>query len=121
MGRNGYREADKAEHADKKPIYIHHGGGGDAMGWLYSWPPGLMDAGYDVWLGNQRANTFANDNVNDGTWTLEERWDFSQVEIAQKDLPAQVETILAVTGSDKVTLMAYSEGTFITMYALASQ
>ena len=80
-----------------------------------------MDAGYDVWLGNQRGNIFGNTNVNDGTWTLKERWDWSHAEIAQIDLPAQIEKILEVTGKEKVTMAAYSEGTFITMYALASQ
>ena len=49
LGRNGERPA---ENADKKSIYIHHGGGGDASSWLFSWPTALIDAGYDVWLGN---------------------------------------------------------------------
>ena len=118
LGRNGERPA---ENSGKKAIYVHHGGGGDAAGWLFSWPVYLMDAGYDVWLGNQRGNIFGNTNVNDSTWTLKERWDWSHAEIAQIDLPAQIEKILEVTGKEKVTMAAYSEGTFISMYALASQ
>ena len=58
--------------------------------------------------------------MNDGQWSLEERWDWDHTDIARKDLPAQVDKILEITGKEKVTLMAYSQGTLISVLALAA-
>ena len=80
----------------------------DASNWLKSWPAELMDAGYDIWLGNYRGGTFGNQNIKDGTWDLKERWNFSWADMGKYDLPANVEKVLEVTGRSKVTLIGFS-------------
>ena len=50
----------------------------------------LADAGYDVWLGNNRGNTYSNQNVN-YTTTDKQFWEFSWDEMALLDLPAQID------------------------------
>ena len=80
----------------------------DASDWLDTWVEELMDAGYDVWLGNYRGGTFGNRNNKDGTWSLRERWNFTFAEMGKYDLPANVEKVREISGKDKVTLIGYS-------------
>ena len=111
---------EQDEHKDKLPLYFAHGSSSDASHWLFSWPPYLMDAGYEVWLGNYRGGTFGNSNDNDDQMSLEERWDFSFAEMGKYDLPANVERVLQESGKDKVTLLGFSQGTASTFYGLAT-
>ena len=68
----------------------------------------LVEQGYDVWLGNSRGATYSDKHVNDDVWTLEEKWDFSWATMGQYDIPAVVDEILRLSGSEKVTYVGYS-------------
>ena len=72
----------------------------------------LADAGYDVWLGNYRGNTYSRnhsflnpDNQRDGFW------DFTWDEMAHYDLPAMIERVLELTGETELFYAGHSMGT----------
>ncbi|RUS82544.1 hypothetical protein EGW08_009674, partial [Elysia chlorotica] len=72
----------------------------------------LADAGVDVWLGNNRGNSHSKRHV-----TLDpdqrEFWDFSWEEMAQYDLPAEINYVLGKTGDKQLYYIGYSQGSAI--------
>jgi len=70
----------------------------------------LADAGYDVWLGNNRGNTYSDTNEFYGN-DEDEFWDFSWDEMASIDLPTQINYALEYTGQEKLHYIGHSEGT----------
>uniref|UniRef100_A0A8C3QKL9 Lipase n=1 Tax=Cyanoderma ruficeps TaxID=181631 RepID=A0A8C3QKL9_9PASS len=98
----------------KPPVLLHHGILGDATHWIANRPNNslgfvLADAGYDVWLGNSRGNT----------WSLKHKtlkpcqkefWQFSFDEIGKYDIPAELNFIMNKTGQKNVYYIGHSEG-----------
>ena len=89
---------------------------GSAEAWFVPFPffgnlPGkIFERGYDVWVPSGRGALNSNVNIRDGEWSLKERWDYSYTDMGIYDIPAQIETILDVTGKPKVTLIGFSLG-----------
>ena len=73
-------------------------------------PSGIVERGYDVWIGNNRGHRYSNKNKRDGEWSLKERWEWSWAEMGVYDLPAFIDKMVEVTGKPKVTLIGYSMG-----------
>ncbi|CAL8284138.1 unnamed protein product [Merluccius merluccius] len=105
-------------------VFLQHGLLAAGSNWITNPPASslgyvLADAGYDVWLGNSRGNTWSQRHV-----TLDpkqdEFWKFSYDEMAQKDLPAVVDHILKVTGQEKIFYIGHSQGTTIAFIAFSS-
>lgn len=69
----------------------------------------FSDAGYDVWIGNFRGNTYSRRHV-----TLNpdrpEFWSFSWHEMGMYDLPATIDYILQATNQTKLTYIGHSQG-----------
>eukprot|EP00164_Ancoracysta_twista_P004050 GFYU01005435.1.p1 GENE.GFYU01005435.1~~GFYU01005435.1.p1 ORF type:complete len:429 (-),score=140.82 GFYU01005435.1:207-1493(-) len=70
----------------------------------------LSDAGYDVWMGNNRGNTYS---LKHKTYSTKTRqfWDFSWDEMAKYDLPAEIDYILEATGKTSLSYVGHSQGT----------
>ncbi|ETL38614.1 hypothetical protein L916_09809 [Phytophthora nicotianae] len=70
----------------------------------------LADAGYDVWLGNNRGTTWSNQHV---TYTTDDDayWAFSWQEMALYDMPAMINYVLNSTGHSTLSYVGHSEGT----------
>ncbi|KFO90374.1 Lysosomal acid lipase/cholesteryl ester hydrolase, partial [Buceros rhinoceros silvestris] len=103
------------QNAGKKPaVLLHHGILGDSINWIFNLPSNslgflLADAGYDVWMGNSKGNT----------WSLKHKtlkpsqkefWQFSFDEIGKYDIPAELYFIMNKTGQKDVYYVGHSEG-----------
>merc|ERR1712123_243854 len=72
----------------------------------------LADAGYDVWLGNYRGNTYSrNHTFLNPDQQREGFWDFTWDEMGHYDLPAMVERVLELTGESELFYAGHSMGT----------
>ncbi|XP_015118819.1 lipase 1 [Diachasma alloeum] len=80
----------------------------------------LSDAGYDVWLGNLRGNTFSRRHT---TLSPDDSqfWDFSLDEYATLDLPAMTDYVLNYTKQLSMTYVGYSIGATIVSLLLAER
>ncbi|KAM6415708.1 lysosomal acid lipase/cholesteryl ester hydrolase-like [Rhynochetos jubatus] len=104
-----------SQNTGKKPaVLLHHGTLGDSIQWISNLPNNslgflLADAGYDVWMGNSRGDT----------WSLKHKtlkscqkefWQFSFDEIGRYDIAAELYFIMNKTGQKDVYFVGHSEG-----------
>lgn len=75
-----------------------------------SLPLVLSNAGYDVWLGNNRGNKYSHKHIHKKP-TNEDFWDYSLDDLARYDLPSMIDYVLAQTGAKTLTLIGFSQGT----------
>ncbi|XP_008836072.1 gastric triacylglycerol lipase isoform X2 [Nannospalax galili] len=78
-----------------------------------------IDAGYDVWLGNSRGNTYSRRNLYYSPDSAE-FWAFSFDEMAKYDLPATIDFIVEKTKQEKIHYVGHSQGTTIGFSAFST-
>ncbi|XP_064488561.1 gastric triacylglycerol lipase-like [Ornithodoros turicata] len=107
----------------KEVAFLQHGLLGSSADWVINFPSQslgftLADAGYDVWLGNVRGNTYSR-HLH---YTREdsEFWNFSFDQMIEYDLPATLAFVLKVAGANKLHYVGHSQGTLI-MFGLLSE
>ncbi|KAL5017970.1 hypothetical protein ScPMuIL_003692 [Solemya velum] len=72
----------------------------------------LADAGYDVWLGNSRGNTYGRRHIRYQP-SQREFWAWSWDEMAKYDLPATINYVLQVSRQSQLYYVGHSQGTEI--------
>ncbi|XP_044155603.1 lysosomal acid lipase/cholesteryl ester hydrolase-like [Bufo gargarizans] len=115
----------KNQSGENKPVVLlQHGLLMDASNWVTNFNYNslgfiLADAGYDVWMGNSRGNTWSMKHK-----TLSpadsEFWAFSYDEMAKKDLPAVIDFILQKTGQTQLYYIGHSQGTTMGFIAFST-
>ncbi|XP_055907827.1 lipase 3-like [Eupeodes corollae] len=99
----------------RQVAFMMHGLGVSSSDWIilgpnYSLAYALSDAGFDIWMGNARGNTYSMKNTKLSSKSSE-FWNFSWHEISVIDLPAMINYVLEFTGEKQVRYFAHSEGT----------
>uniref|UniRef100_A0A5S6R0U8 Lipase n=1 Tax=Trichuris muris TaxID=70415 RepID=A0A5S6R0U8_TRIMR len=100
-----------------EPVILQHGLLQSSIDWVINHPNQslgylLADAGYDVWLGNVRGNTYSKGHVSLIPTTLK-YWLFTLDHMAAYDLPAMVEYVLQLTNHSSLHYVGHSQGNLI--------
>ncbi|NXH31832.1 LIPM Lipase, partial [Myiagra hebetior] len=106
------------------PVLIVHGFCLEGGVWVDNFPDSslafiLADAGYDVWIGNNRGNSWSRWHVNLSI-ASEEFWDFSFHEMAMYDLPAMVGFILMQSEQERLFYVGHAQGSTLGFIAFSS-
>ena len=104
-------------------VFLQHGLLCSSSNWVTN-PPSrslgfiLADAGYDVWMGNVRGNTYSKAHVKYNT-NDSKYWEFSWDEMAKYDLPAMINHALFISGRKSLYYVGHSQGTMMAFAGLS--
>ncbi|KAL7286736.1 hypothetical protein TKK_0019038 [Trichogramma kaykai] len=99
----------------KPVVYLQHGILTSSIEWVLSGPGKglgflLADAGYDVWMGNSRGNTYSR-NHKSLSPNYSDFWKFDWHQMGMYDLPASIDYVLSQTKRKKLIYVGFSQGT----------
>lgn len=110
----------------KESVLLIHGMSSNGATWFCntrenSYAYLMAEAGYDVWIMNNRA-TGMNEKVHEVYGFDEEPyWPFSFTEVGIYDIPASIDYILQTTGKSKLSAIAHSMGTTAMIYSMSDK
>ncbi|XP_063262566.1 lipase member M-like [Prinia subflava] len=124
LNRIPHGKGDAGLSGSKAPVLLVHGFCLDGGDWVDNLPDNslafvLADAGYDVWIGNNRGNSWSRRHHNLSI-DSEEFWDFSFHEMAMYDLPAMVDFVLVKTEQRKLFYVGHGQGSSLGFIAFSS-
>uniref|UniRef100_A0A2K5JGD8 Lipase n=2 Tax=Colobus angolensis palliatus TaxID=336983 RepID=A0A2K5JGD8_COLAP len=124
VNRIPYGKNNSGNTGQRPVVFLQHGLLASATNWISNLPNNslafiLADAGYDVWLGNSRGNTWARRNLYYSPDSVE-FWAFSFDEMAKYDLPATIDFIIKKTGQKQLHYVGHSQGTTIGFIAFST-
>jgi pimeloyl-ACP methyl ester carboxylesterase len=98
-------------------VFLQHGLLDAAKSWVTNFKHQslgyiLHDAGYDVWIGNMRGNTYGKAHTSLSP-SKDAFWEFTFNEMATYDLPAMINYVLDVTKQANLYYVGHSQGCMI--------
>lgn len=123
LKNNSYNNFKSQQKQPKPVVFLQHGILCASDDWILNGPDASLaymfaDAGYDVWLGNARGNTYSRQHKNI-TPDSSEFWNFSWHEIGVYDLASMLDYVLEESNSTQLHFVAHSQGT-TTFFVLMS-
>ncbi|KAK7863075.1 hypothetical protein R5R35_010999 [Gryllus longicercus] len=119
LHRVPYSPVSPLQEGKQKPVvFLQHGLLCSSADWVVMGPGAgfvyiLADAGYDVWMGNARGNTYSRRHIKykpNGLFNSK-FWNFDWHEVGLYDLPASIDYVLEQTGEEKLFYAGHSMGT----------
>jgi len=106
------------------PVILQHGVLADSTCWMcngaeHSFAFILVDAGYDVWLGNSRGTVYSREHKTMDPDKDKVFWKYTWQDMAEKDLPAIINYTLDHTTYQQVHYIGHSQGCLIALTALS--
>ena len=101
----------------KPVVLLQHGLEDSSATWVMNSPDeslGFMmaDAGFDVWMGNVRGNTYSKNHTSLNHKSAK-FWEFTFDEMALIDLPTMIDYVLKTTGAKTLSYFGHSQGTLM--------
>lgn len=101
-----------------KPLLLIHGALDSADSFILRGNTSLAVAlardNYDVWAMNYRGNKYSRRHTKIDPDNDPDFWNFSAHDIGYHDVPAIIDFVLNKTGEKRLSIIGYSEGTFLT-------
>jgi pimeloyl-ACP methyl ester carboxylesterase len=118
-----FSASSQSSSRNKPVVFLLHGLDAQAKSWIVNAPtcPGfyLVDAGFDVWLGNSRGSAPSQGHVKWDSKIDPEYWLFTWQHMAEFDIPASVLYVLQYTNKEKLTFIGHSQGNTIILAYLS--
>ena len=99
-----------------RAVFLQHGLNSSGNTWInngensVSWQ--LANAGYDVWIGNNRGSYYSRENTTVNPEKDPKKFfDYSFYQLGQYDVPANINKVLELTGLAKISYVGHSQGT----------
>ena len=78
----------------------------------------LVDAGYDIWISNNRGGMYSQDHETLDAVADSDYWDWTYFDMGLYDDPANVKLVKQKSGQEKIFYIGYSQGTGQMHYSL---
>lgn len=105
-------------------VFLQHGLLSSSADWVMNYASGslgfiLADAGYDVWMGNSRGNTWSRRHISLNQ-SDQAFWDWSYDEMAKYDMTAFIDYALRQTNQESLVYVGHSQGTTMAFALLST-